>query len=79
MFRMTVPKNINLKFNSCEDDIFVKADMGQIQQVVMNLLINASEAFDGSNGTIEIGAGAPNTVANQFFIEVIYRKDSILI
>lgn len=58
MFRMTVPKNINLKFNSCDDDIFVKADVGQIQQVVMNLLINASEAFEGNNGTIEIGAGA---------------------
>ena len=58
MFRMTVPKNINLKVDSIEDEMFVKADKSQIQQVIMNLLINASEAFDGKNGTIEITTGA---------------------
>ncbi len=58
MFRMTVPKNINLKVDSSGDDIFVKADVSQIQQVIMNLLINASEALDGKTGTVEITTGA---------------------
>lgn len=58
MFRMTVPKNINFSVESSDDDIFVKADTSQIQQVIMNLLINASEALEGKNGTIEITTGA---------------------
>jgi PAS domain S-box-containing protein len=58
MFRMTVPKNINLKVDRSSDNIFVKADVSQIQQVIMNLLINASEAIDGNNGAIEITTGA---------------------
>lgn len=58
MFRMTVPKNINLNVDSSDDEIFVKADMSQIQQVIMNLLINASESFEGRNGTIRITTGA---------------------
>ena len=58
MFRMTVPKNVNLRVESSDDDIFVKADAGQIQQVIVNLLINASEAIDGKTGTVEITTGA---------------------
>ncbi len=58
MFRMTVPKNINFSVEYSDDDIFVKADTSQIQQVIMNLLINASEALEGKNGTIEISTGA---------------------
>ena len=58
LFRMTVPKNINLDVESSDDDIFIKADASQIQQVIMNLLINAAEAVDGKNGTVEITTGA---------------------
>ena len=58
MFRMSVPKNINLRVDGTEDDIFIKADLSQIQQVIMNLLINASEAIGGGTGAIEISTGA---------------------
>lgn len=57
MFRMTVPKNLNLKIESDSQNIPIKADVNQIEQVIMNLLINASEAFEGKSGVIEISTG----------------------
>jgi signal transduction histidine kinase len=32
----------------------IRADAGQIQQIVMNLILNASEAYDGKPGTVRI-------------------------
>lgn len=57
MFRLTVPKNINLRIEPSDEDIIVLADLSQIQQVIMNLLINSSEAFEEKNGTVQISTG----------------------
>lgn len=58
MYRTTVPKNIRLNIDRSEDDIFIKADSSQIQQVIMNLIINASEALARDHGAIDIATGA---------------------
>ena len=57
MYRMTVPKNISLNIDRSDDDIFIKADSSQIQQVIMNLIINASEALAGVHGAIDVTTG----------------------
>ncbi len=49
-----LPKNIALKLNLEADLPFIEADTGQIQQVVMNLIINATEAYQGQDGPVEI-------------------------
>jgi PAS domain S-box-containing protein len=49
-----LPKNIDLKMNLAADLPPVEADTGQIQQVVMNLIINAAEAYQGKAGPVEI-------------------------
>jgi PAS domain S-box-containing protein len=57
LFRSSVNRNVALEI--CTDSYlpFIEADEGQIQQVIMNLLINASEAVDGIPGTIHLVTG----------------------
>lgn len=47
MLRRLIPENIELKFVPCDGVGQVKVDRGQIEQVVMNLVINARDAMPG--------------------------------
>lgn len=47
-------QNIRLIYRLSEKPPEVNADRGQIQQVIMNLVLNASEAITGEEGTITI-------------------------
>ncbi len=49
-----LPKNITLKMNLEADLPPIEADARQIQQVIVNLVINAAEAYQGWAGTVEI-------------------------
>jgi|GEM_PF-4913342 len=50
-----ITSNISLQSSLPNDLLMVTGDIGQIQQVVMNLLINASEAIDeNSKGSISV-------------------------
>lgn len=49
-----LPKNIALKLNLAADLPSIEAVAGQIQQVIMNLIINAAEAYQGQDGSLEI-------------------------
>ncbi len=57
LLRTTVPKTITLKTGTTNDLPLVNADPGQIQQVVMNLITNASEAIGETPGTIVVTTG----------------------
>jgi len=43
----------------------IEADPGQIRQVVMNLIANASEALDGKEGTVTVRTGAASFSAGE--------------
>ena len=58
IFRTAIPKTINLVMDLDDHTPSVKADAGQIQQIIMNLITNASEALTGKNGTIRVVTGA---------------------
>ena len=45
LLQTTISKKINLRFHLADRLPFVDADEGQIQQVIMNLVINASDAI----------------------------------
>jgi len=48
MLRITksyIPENIHLKFSICEQPLFVKGDVSQLQQVVLNLITNSRDAL----------------------------------
>ncbi len=58
MLRVSVSKNAILKLNFAANLPSVDADAAQLRQVVMNLIINASEAIGERSGVINLSTGA---------------------
>lgn len=54
MLRSAIKKNVNFELDLKYDVPEFPGDSAQIQQVVMNLIINAAEAIGDENGTINI-------------------------
>ncbi|MDX8377462.1 MAG: PAS domain-containing protein [Mariprofundales bacterium] len=54
LLEVSIPKDITLKYHLNEDLPLVDADVAQIQQVIMNLVINASDAIGEKSGIISI-------------------------
>ncbi len=54
ILQATVPKNTTLRLDLDPDLPTITADAGQIQQIVMNLITNASEAVENSPGVVVI-------------------------
>jgi signal transduction histidine kinase len=60
LLRVSIPKKIDLRFRLAEDLPHLQADLGQLQQVVMNFVTNASDAIGDAEGMITIGTKAVN-------------------
>lgn len=56
MLRRLLGADVTLKLSLSQDDVRVHADAGQLEQVVMNLVVNARDAIVGS-GMISLGTG----------------------
>lgn len=54
LLRATISRNADVELDLATEDCFIEADAGQMQQIVMNLLINSSEAIGNTPGTIKI-------------------------
>ncbi|MCA9979537.1 MAG: PAS domain S-box protein, partial [Anaerolineales bacterium] len=54
LFEVAIPKHITLTTELSADLPLIEADTGQMQQVFMNLLINASEAIGDAPGHIQV-------------------------
>ncbi len=50
-------KKVELVVHLCPELPLIQGDRVQLQQVVMNLVMNASEAFDGQAGVVELVTG----------------------
>jgi PAS domain S-box-containing protein len=57
LLRATIPKNVTLRINARNGLPLVEGDRAQLQQVVMNLITNASDAIGQDAGTITITTG----------------------
>ncbi len=57
LLSISIAKGAVLRFNLAKDLPPIKADPTQLRQVVMNLVINASEALGGKSGTISLNTG----------------------
>jgi len=56
MLKRLIPKNIELKFAPSSSSDQVKADPSQMEQIIMNLVINARDAMPGGGSVvIEVG------------------------
>jgi len=62
----TVAKNANLVFDLADELPLIRADVSQLQQVLMNLVINASEALEGKPGSIAIATDRLKADATSF-------------
>jgi len=52
-----ISKKATIEFKSNEPSLWLKGDATQLNQVVMNLVTNASDALDGEVGSIDIESG----------------------
>ncbi len=57
LLHLSIAKNVVLRLNLSKDLPPIKADPTQLRQVVMNLVINASEALGDKSGTISLTTG----------------------
>jgi PAS domain S-box-containing protein len=63
LLEVTVPKNVRLEALLDPEPPLVDADAGQIQQVLMNLVINAAEAIGERGGTVTVATGVRQVTA----------------
>jgi PAS domain S-box-containing protein len=56
LFRSSVPNQVTLRLDLPDDLPPVEVDTAQVQQVVMNLVINAVQAIGDARGLISVGA-----------------------
>ncbi len=73
LVRSSVPAIIGIEFDLAEGIASAEADAGQIQQALMNLVINASEAIGAQPGRITIHTGTRNLDAaaiEQFQLDI---------
>ncbi|MEI6214993.1 MAG: ATP-binding protein [Desulfuromonadales bacterium] len=54
MLQSAIKKNVSIQLHHVDDLPSITGDSAQIQQVVMNLIINAAEAIGDSNGAVRI-------------------------
>ena len=54
MLQAAIKKNVTIELDLKRDVPEIKGDTGQIQQIIMNLIINAADAICEANGTIRV-------------------------
>ncbi|HSD29239.1 MAG TPA: PAS domain S-box protein, partial [Vicinamibacteria bacterium] len=64
LLEVAVPKSVRLEARLEPDLPSVDADVGQIQQVLMNLVINAAEAIGERGGTVTVVTGVREVTAS---------------
>jgi PAS domain S-box-containing protein len=70
LLETTVPKRVQLRLEPAPGLPAVDADVAQVQQVIMNLVINAAEAIRAEAGTVRVTTGMQDvdeTYASSFF------------
>ncbi|MCI0398028.1 MAG: PAS domain S-box protein [Chloroflexi bacterium] len=57
LLEVSLPKHVQLRWELADPLVAIEGDLGQIQQVVMNLVLNAAEAIGDRPGAIVITTG----------------------
>lgn len=67
LLQTVVPKRINLELKLASKKLLIKADGNQIQQVLINLVINAGEAIGDRMGTVTVRTGSQMIACQDLF------------
>ena len=62
----TVAKNVSIRLRTADSLPTVEGDEGQLQQVIMNLVVNASEAIGEKEGWVEVSTRLERTASPLF-------------
>jgi CheY-like chemotaxis protein len=57
LIQASIPKHVELRLSLASNLPLVDADVSQLQQVIMNLVINGAEAVRTGNGVVEVRTG----------------------
>lgn len=57
MLKLAISKKVTLRFELASDVPLIQADAAQLQQVIMNLVVNASEAIGSDSGMVVVSTG----------------------
>ncbi|MBI5522723.1 MAG: PAS domain S-box protein [Desulfarculus sp.] len=74
LLRVSLAKNVVLKYNFHPDLPLVQGDPAQLRQVVMNLIINASEAIGQRSGVVTLSTGVTQ-VDTRYLRETFVHDD----
>ncbi len=66
LLRASLARNVTVELELSPEACWIEADRAQMQQVVMNLLINASEAIGDTPGTVAVHTAVIERVDSQF-------------
>lgn len=75
MLQVSVSKRVSLTFSLADELPAVEADVTQIRQVIMNLVINASEAIGENSGTITVTTGL--AACDRVYLQETYLDDDL--
>ncbi|MFN7140694.1 MAG: response regulator, partial [Limisphaerales bacterium] len=76
LLQISVHKRVALRFNLEESIPAIEADPSQMRQVVMNLVINASEAIGDADGTVTVNTGVMNV--DQAYLAEYYSAPELV-
>ncbi len=57
LFKLSLPRSTRLELQLLPSPPSIHADTSQLRQVILNLVVNASEALEGQDGSVEIETG----------------------
>ncbi|MDX8413107.1 MAG: PAS domain S-box protein [Mariprofundales bacterium] len=75
LLNVSIDKSVVMRLDLSQQLPDIEADAAQMQQIIMNLVINASEAIEKKSGIITIHTGAVEV--DDAYIETAYLKDHI--
>ncbi len=75
LLETTIPKKVQLRLELAPALPAVSADVAQIQQVVMNLVINGAEAIGDQRGTVIVATGVQ--VMNESYAQSLFSNEGI--
>ncbi len=75
LLETTISKKVQLRLELTQDLPSVAADIAQVQQIVMNLVINGAEAIGDQRGTVLVTTGVQ--VIDEFYVQSLFSSEGI--
>jgi two-component system cell cycle sensor histidine kinase/response regulator CckA len=75
LLETTISKKVQLRLELTPDLPAVLADIAQVQQIVMNLVINGAEAIGDQRGTVLVTTGLQ--AIDEFYVQSLFSREGI--